>query len=261
MNQPKEEAMRRLSIAALLATVVLMGCSGEKKQNEQPPAQVRADSMMGQQNNNTQPTPSQEPPARPRENTPSPRPAEPTMVTRTAAIGPGTELPATLDEKISTESAHAGDGFTLTLADGYTRNGVTLLPAGTKIRGDVTRSKRAARVGGKAELSMQFKEVVTPNGEAMAILSDPVMMEGKSTTKGDVEKIAGSTVGGAIIGGILGGKSGAIKGGAAGAAGGTVWAVVTRGSDIVLDSGTPVHVTLRRELQVPVTIRSDQPIP
>ena len=86
-------------------------------------------------------------------------------------------------------------------------------------------------------------------------------MEGKSTTSGDVQKVLGGAVGGAIVGGILGGKEGAVKGGATGGAAGAVWAVATRGNDIVLDAGSAVQVTLSREVRVPVSMMENQPLP
>ena len=183
------------------------------------------------------------------------------MVSRNVPIGPSDSLVAQLDEKLTTESDQAGRSFTATLPEGFTRNGITILPAGSKIQGQVTAASRAGRVGGKAGMTLEFHQLTTPDGTNYALVAPPLALEGKSTTGGDVEKIAGGAIGGAIIGGILGGKKGALKGGAIGGAAGTGVAVATRGNDVVLDQGAKVAVTLSQEITVPVSMKADQPTP
>lgn len=268
--------MKRLAILILLAALVMPGCSKEPKQQDNAPGeQTQASTNTGaapeqtpQQNPATNPQAQQTPPAeQPVRHKPAPKkeepaaPAQPTMVVRQVPVAPGTELVAALDQKLSTETDKAGTTFTGTLAGPYERNGVTILPAGTKIKGDIIASSRAHRIGGKAEMKLEFKQITTPDGQNFDIFAEPLTLVGKSTTAGDVGKIAGGAVGGAIVGGILGGKKGAIEGGAAGGAAGTGWAVATRGNDIVLDPGAQMKLTLRKEITVPVQMPSDQPVP
>jgi hypothetical protein len=117
----------------------------------------------------------------------------------------------------------------------------------------VIRSIRAPRVVGRAEMTLEFREVDLRDGATHRITADALVIEGRSGTKGDVGKVIGSTIGGAVVGGILGGGKGAVKGGAVGAGAGTVWAVATRGPDIVLEPGRELHATLARPMQVTVT--------
>jgi hypothetical protein len=279
--------MKRVLILLALVGVVLAGCSGDKKADQTqtggqpaaqnastpaatPPAAAPAETPAAQPA--TQQTPPAE--AKPVESKPKPqppkpapakaepkKPAEPVMITRLVPIPSGTELAAALDEQISTETHQAGRNFTATLKEPFSRNGVTLLPAGTKVAGSVTASKRAGRVGGKAEMTIEFTELTTPDGKSYKLNAQPVSLEGKSTAGGDVGKVLGGAVAGAIGGGLLGGKKNVGKGAAVGGAAGAAWAVATRGGDIVLDSGSPVSVTLSREVEVPVTMREDQPNP
>jgi hypothetical protein len=124
----------------------------------------------------------------------------------------------------------------------------------SKIRGEVTQSQRAGRVGGKADLTLEYRELVTPDGKSYPLFTQPLILEGKGTAKGDIEKTVGGAVGGALLGGILGGKKGAVEGGAAGGAAGAVWAVATRGNDVVVDPGQVLQVTLTRALHVTATM-------
>jgi len=194
-------------------------------------------------------------------NTPrsEPPPSQPAI--RQVAIEPGTELQATFDEEISTKTHAAGRSVSATLQQPYARNGLVVVPTGSKLRGQVTQAERAGRVGGRAHLSIEFTELTTPGGASYPIGAQPLVMEGKSTGSGDLQKVVGGAVGGAILGGVLGGKKGAVKGGAAGGAAGSVWAATTRGNDIVLEAGTPVIATLNREVSVPVEVPPGSALP
>jgi hypothetical protein len=282
--------MKTLMMLALVLGVGLAGCTKDSKQADQgktgnPPAQ---DQAQGQPAADTQ-TPAQTPPA---QTTPpvekqqpapvqqskpksDPQPARPKKidtppesqaqqaqpVTRLIAVEAGSEVPAALDETVSTETYQAGRTVTATLTEPYMVNGVTAFPAGTRVRGDVSFSKRAERVGGAAQLTIELKTLTIPDGRTYTLTAKPLAFEGKSTAGGDVKKVLGGAVGGAIVGGILGGKGGAVKGGAAGAAAGGAWAVATRGNDIVLDAGYPIKVVLDRALDVQVTVPAGQPVP
>jgi hypothetical protein len=246
-------------IAAL--AIGFVGCSGKKnetKATEQPAAQA--------EERHAEAPPALPPPkfpeAKPAESTapkpatanptpePAARPADAGLVTKVVKLPAGFEFRAVLDETISTETHHAGTPFMAKLVEPAVLSGVPVIPTGSKIRGEITFSQRAGRVGGKADLTMEYRELVTPDGKSYPLFTEPLVLEGKGTATGDIEKVAGSAVGGAIIGGILGGKKGALQGGAAGGAAGAVWAVATRGNDIVIEPGRVLQVTLTRALHV-----------
>jgi cytoskeletal protein RodZ len=182
-----------------------------------------------------------------------PAPAQPTV--QMMEVPAGTVVQTKLNDQLSTDKNQVGNTFTATVSDNVMENGIVVVPSGSTISGEIARSQRAPRVGGKAEMTLQFNELTTPDGKTQKIFADPLALEGKSTTKGDVEKIVGGAVGGAVLGGILGGGKGAVKGGAAGGAAGGVWAVATRGQDIVLEPGREIAVTLAR----PVTVQAKVP--
>ncbi len=246
--------MRSVWFMALAASLIVAGC-GKKEQT--PPPQEQQTQQTPQQTPTPPPEQVQTPApaprqAEPRRERPAPAPARPVSETRLIALEPGTELVVALDQKLSTGTDKAGSTFTGKVDQGVAQNGVTVVPAGSEVRGRVGFVKRAARVGGKAQMTLEFTELVT-HGKTFALHAEPLTLEGKSGAAGDVERVAGGAVGGAIIGGILGGKSGVGKGAAAGGAAGAVWAVATRGPDIVLDPGAKVNVVLTRPIEVPVT--------
>jgi hypothetical protein len=164
----------------------------------------------------------------------------------------GVQIVASLNEQISTETAEVGTPFTAKVNRPVTHLGVVAIPSGWTLRGVVTQSDPAARIGGTAKLTLGFEEIVTSRGEIYALDAYELRMEGESTAEGDIEKVLGGTVGGAIIGGILGGKEGATKGAAGGAVAGGIFAVLTRGNDIVLPAGTDVAITLETDVTLPL---------
>src|SRR5512140_3740698 len=144
--------MKNLAILTILAAFTLTGCSKEAKYDQQsagggsavaerqadPAAQTPAASGAPAASNpagNTETPAASGYDARPRAEhkkvpppAPAPpKPAEPSV--RTVAVGPGAVLAGTMDEKVSTETDQVGRNFSLTLPDGYTSNGVVVIPA------------------------------------------------------------------------------------------------------------------------------------
>ncbi len=245
--------MRSLMILVLFFALALAGCADDDAQKQAEPA--------GRAEAEGTPPPAeaveegQEPEAdlsQPARAEREEMPAEPEV--RMMPIVKGVGLTAHLDSELSTETHKAGHKFTATMREPLMMKTGQALPAGCVLEGEVVLSKPAARVGGKAEMTLEFGQLTTPDGRSYRIFTEPLVLEGESTARGDVEKVVGSAVGGAVIGGVLGGRDGAVKGGAAGGAAGGAWAVATRGNDIVLEAGQGIEATLARDLRVPVTV-------
>jgi hypothetical protein len=278
--------MKKISIVMLCVSLVLTAGTGCKKRGEQTSndavQQQQAQNLQEQPSANPAPlppdvAPRQQPPgrgssipsgdthspstaspgsdrARARQDATSPPPqTSPEPVRRSVELGPGTEISAGLNSELSTKNDGPGTPFTARVTHAVMQNGIVVVPAGSTIHGTVTNAVRAPRVGGKARMSLEFTELST-EGHNYRLSADPLTLEGKSSTKGDVEKVVGGAVGGAVLGGIFGGGKGAVKGGAAGAGAGTVWAVATRGQDIVLEPGKAVTVVLAAPLEVSTSI-------
>lgn len=272
--------MKSLWIVTIIAALALSlgACSGDKQsaQTGQQPATEHPVAQAPPPEAQTPPAETTTPPVEPKKEEPKPapaaaptrttkvdvpaQPAQPTM--RMVPLPAGTVFEASLDETISTETHQGGRAFTATLTKPATIEGVgPVVPTGSKLRGEVTQAKRAGRVGGKAEMAIEFRELTTADGKSYPIFADPIVMEGEGQGGNDAARVVGSTIGGAVIGGLLGGKKGATQGAVAGAAGGTIWAVATRGGDIVLDPGQAILVTLQREIRIQAMVPGGTQLP
>jgi len=130
-------------------------------------------------------------------------------------------------------------------------NGVTAIPAGATVNGEVVDLERPGRVQGRARLALRFTSV-TIGGERQSIRTNPVVFEGETTKGEDATKIGAGAGIGAVIGGIIGGGDGAAKGAAIGGAAGTGAVLATRGRDVELAAGSDVNATLASAAEVEV---------
>lgn len=172
---------------------------------------------------------------------------------REYTVPDGTMLSLELDSAVSSETSRVEDPVEARLDAPVRVDGIDVLPAGARVRGDVTAVESAGKVKGRASLSMRFNRVVVGN-ESYA-LSAPFSMTAPSTKKADAQKIGIPAAGGAIIGAILGGKKGAAIGAAVGGGAGTAHVLMTEGKDVGLAKGAIIGVTMQQPLEVRVAIR------
>jgi hypothetical protein len=107
--------------------------------------------------------------------------AEPVATTK-PAIPDGTEVQLTLSETLTTKKHVKGDLFKLIVTEDLLVDGVVILPKGTIVMGEVTRSetKAAFGVSGKIEARLLYAEL--PTGTLR--LSGSIGNKGKSGTAG-----------------------------------------------------------------------------
>jgi hypothetical protein len=188
---------------------------------------------------------------------------------RHLTVPAGTKVLLNLKSPINTKSAHVGDGVYCQTSFPVTQNNVVVIPAGTYVKGEITRVQRAGRVSGRAEILFKFNSMIFPNGYTVdlpgALKSDPgstnsSVTDEEGTVKADSQKGKdAATVGktgatGAVIGAAATrGWGGAGIGGAAGAAVGLGSVLLTRGQDVRIEQGTALEMVLNRPLTVEVT--------
>jgi len=195
------------------------------------------------------------PPAqRPRRTTPTPDP-EPAAPTYTEmSLGAGTILRVSLDQELSTETSNVGDVFTVTLLAPVTDATHVILPAGTKIRGEVTALETSGSSGQRALIRIDFGQLLLDGGSyqaALTLTEANVTTRGRSSTGEKAVKIGAGAVVGGILGRVIGGNAtGTIIGGVAGAAAGTAIVLSTEDVDAVLEEGS--EMTLRVEERITV---------
>jgi hypothetical protein len=165
----------------------------------------------------------------------------------------GTELPLTLDTALASDTSVVEDPVRGSLRRDVAVDEVTVLPAGTRLRGAVTAVERSAKVKGRASLAFRFTSV-TVDDETHSIRTSSVSRQAEGTKKKDATKIGIGAGAGAVIGGIAGGGKGAAIGAAVGGGAGTGMVLATRGEEVRLAAGTPVTVKLSEALTVRVPL-------
>jgi hypothetical protein len=173
----------------------------------------------------------------------------PRVTVRTVTVPAGTTLPLELTTAVSSETAQIEMPVSARLRQDVVVDGVTALPSGAVLRGEVIDVDRAGRVQGRARLGLRFTSVTIGNTRE-DLRTNPVTFEGEASKGEDATKIGAGAGIGAVIGGIVGGGSGAAKGAAIGGAAGTGAVLATRGKEIELPAGTDITATLASAIDV-----------
>jgi type IV secretion system protein VirB10 len=196
-------------------------------------------------------------------------PAQPSGPQRAEfTIDPGTRVPLSLINAISTKHSAVGDRLYLETAFPILANGRIVIPVGSYVAGTVTQVKRPGRVKGRGEIYVRFDSLTLPNGVTRDFharmggmdATSPGQVdekEGKVTgdgdKAGDVRTVAETTAAGTSIGAIAGSSTGHLGmgmgiGAGAGAAAGLIGVLATRGPDTILARGSTLEMVLDRPL-------------
>lgn len=173
----------------------------------------------------------------------------------TTIIPSGTNILASLDTRLNTETNNSGDQFSATTLETIYVDGKAVIPAGARIRGSLRDVQASGRIKGRAQMTLAFNEIVDSDGKSHAISAVPLTLQADSGTRGDVEKITAGGLAGAIIGAIADGKDGALKGTAIGAGVGTVVVLATKGDDVELNQGQRLSVLMTAPTNITVLAR------
>ncbi len=201
-------------------------------------------------------------------------PLEPATAPAEYPLSPGTVVPLSLINSISTKHSLPGDRVYLETAFPVLSGGRIVIPVGSYVAGTITEIKRPGRVKGRGEMYVRFDSLTLPNGvtrdfrgrmsgmdgntpETLDRSEGKVIAEGNKS--GDLRTIGETTSQGAGVGGIIGAASGHPgmgigMGAAAGAAAGLVAVLVSRGPDAILARGTTVEMVLDR----PVSFKTEE---
>lgn len=183
-------------------------------------------------------------------------------------VDPGTRIPLTMLNSVSTKHAIEGDRVYLETLFPLMIGGKMVIPPGSSVAGTVTSLKRPGRVKGKGELYVRFDTLILPNGVSRDFKSRLGSIDGRDNQGFDREEgkirgeggkgsdaqtvgvgaTTGATVG--ALGGAIGGNMGmgAGIGAGAGAAAALMGVLLTRGPDVVLAKGSTVEMLLDRPL-------------
>ena len=182
----------------------------------------------------------------------------------------GTKVLLQLRSAVNTRSAKPGDGVYLASTFPVVVGSRVMIPSGVYVQGVVDSVVHPGRIKGRAQLNMHFSSIIFPNGTVVEIpgivnslpgaKQQDVKDNGEGTIeqKGDKGRNAGrvaevSVPTGATIGTLSGlatghPLAGGIIGVAAGLAAAGAVALLTRGQDLNIESGTTVEMVLQQPL-------------
>ncbi len=244
-----------LTLLAMAFALLAVGCQAKQPEEaaapEEPSAEKAAPTVKAQPQ---LPPPSRAPAPEP-EAEPTPEPApEPILVTVPAGI----ILDVSFMQDLSSNMNNVGDTFITQVINDVVLGRDVVFPAGSTVVGTVTQAKSLdKKIGGKAELALDFSKIELPSGESLAIRA-AFAEAGKSETAKDTATIGGATAGGALLGKILrkdkkNEDKATVIGAILGAAVGTVIAAKTEGEEVMIPAGTQISLQLTEPAQVPIT--------
>jgi hypothetical protein len=175
-------------------------------------------------------------------------PARP--VYRAMTLPSGTTLPLSLTSSLASDTSAVEDAVTAELTRNVSIDGREILPAGTRLTGNVTAVDDSGRVKGRATITFRFTSLET-GGERYEVRTASISHRAAATKGEDATKIGIGAGAGAVIGGLFGGKDGAATGAAIGGGAGTGVVLSTKGREIRLAPGADVS----SQLSAPLTIR------
>lgn len=168
------------------------------------------------------------------------------------SIPAGTLLTFEVRESVSTATHEAGDGFNLVLLDGVLGPAGGQIPAGAWARGIVTDSHRSTGPEDEAVLGIRVVSIEAGGAQRTmvgAVESASTNPDARDSGSRTAATIATGAAAGAIIGQVLGGNTrSTVTGAAVGTAVGLGVALVTRGGDAQLASGSRIVVRLSSDL-------------
>ena len=184
-------------------------------------------------------------------------------------VKPGTRIPVSLINSISTKHSAVGDRVYLETVFPIVVDGRVVIPAGSYVAGTITHVKRPGRIKGRGEIYIRFDSITLPNGvhrdfggrvgsldgtEDEELDREEGVVRSSSDKTGDARTVAETTVSGTWMGVVVGAASGrpglgAGVGATAGAAAGIITVLATRGPEVVLPAGTTMEMVLDRPLR------------
>jgi type IV secretion system protein VirB10 len=181
----------------------------------------------------------------------------------------GTHLPLVLHNAISTRSAKPGDPVYFETVFPVMVDGKVAIPAGSYVSGEVSQSKRAGKVKGKAQLAVRLTTMILPNAYEVNLAAAPSnagtgggettnkegTIVGDSDKTTDVGTVIRTTAAGTAIGAGVGEATGNLGkgvgiGAGAGAAAGLMAVLLSRGPDAELPRGTTLEAVLDRPIML-----------
>ena len=189
---------------------------------------------------------------------PAPPQPEPKISPRQVTIPAGMTVQIRLNESLSSDRGTPGETFDASLAEPLIIDGLVIAERGAHAGGRIVDIQKAGGIGGTSSVALELTNLVTADGQKIAISTDPWTKRGDAPSHvlraEDAAKIGGGAALGAIIGAVAGGGPGAAIGAGVGGAAGVGTVVATRGKPVNI----PAETIIRFRLATRVTIKERQ---
>ena len=189
--------------------------------------------------------------------TPAPPPPPSYSLPSTLTVKPGTFIIVRLNQLLSSDHNHQGDGFTATLEQPIVVDGIAVAQAGQLVAGEVTDAKVAHRGENVSHLGVALTNLTLADGNQVNIQSSLVTASGPGWGAPETATVAGTGAFGAAIGAIAGGGTGAAIGAGAGAFAALAGLLMTKGHPTVLSPEAVLTFRITNEVTVDMS-RSPQ---
>lgn len=190
------------------------------------------------------------------------------VVAKTFVVQPGTHIPLSLINSVSTKNSAPGDRVYLETVFPILVGGRIVIPPGSYVEGTITEVQRPGKLKGRGEFHLRFDSLTLPNGTTRDFRANVSALDGRASEEldrkegsiksegnksGDTRTVAETAGAGASIGALAGAASGAAGmgagiGAAAGATAGLIGVLFTRGPEAVLAKGTTLEMVLDRQV-------------
>jgi hypothetical protein len=215
-----------------LALLFSLGCNKPSQSN------ISQNPDNSQANNGAPTAPAQE----------NSQPAAP--VPTSVTVPSGKVLTIQLADQVGSKISQPGQNFSGSLARAVLVNGQEVIPAGSRVEGQVVDAKSMGHFAGGALLSLKL-DSITVDGQQLPVRTAVLTQTTKGKGKRTGVLVGGGAGVGALIGGLAGGGKGAAIGALAGGGAGTAGSAYTGNKEIVLPAESAVAFTLK----APLTIR------
>lgn len=161
----------------------------------------------------------------------------------------GTAIVITLNQSVSSKTAHSGQSVSGVVASDVSVNGKVAIPKNSNATLTVANAVASGRLSTPAALSLRL-DSLRVRGQSYTVSSSLYAQRAGSHNKRNTVAIGGGTAAGAIIGALAGGGKGAAIGAAAGAGAGTAGAAITGKKDISIPAESRLRFTLRNAVAI-----------